>query len=305
MERQNTKIYWIVGLIVVGLILYNNNPEMFAISPSSNPNTVSYTNVNSLSGITLNGCWKERTVTSITQTKTKTWKVGWVYGCDCTQINTNKLRNDKTIYFYVTSDLLNYNQVKSYSASLESTLKSAIPFRNYNYVIYYQKYKSGKAWNSQGICNGNPDFRHITVSITPNDIETDNYIRGSAWPPTASISMPFQYQKNRPVIIHEFGHLFYLGHVITESYESGYKEYRTNYMISGSGGNRFMPWQEDIIVAWLGPNKIKSCYINNVQKYCYLDRYSKWMEMPVDTETYGILWIKDYVKPTRDPCLCR
>jgi hypothetical protein len=266
MEKQNTKIYWIVGLIVVGLILYNNNPEMFAIS-----NVTYQQRVSSLNGINLNQCWNSKLVIGISDLKDGKYTIYYVRGCNkVTQLNSTKnpictkligkdVKNKKTINVFIRSDVYSQQKIqRGYVTTLSNIMKMMdSPVKDYNYVYYYQSSKDACS-NMSGY---NDEF-NIKINIGYSVISwlgTHGYYDGE---------VQVQYDEPSGTMAHEIGHAFGLPDAYFGNYVKLHPEYKNNLMNKGmSVGAKFTKDQKNLIIMYMS-------YYTKQYKWDYFYKHS-------------------------------
>lgn len=286
MAKNKNIIYLIVGALIVGLILYNNNPRLFSVS--GNANSLSYTNVRDLTGITVGGCWNEKAVKSIDNKGKGIYKIGWVWGCNCYKISSPKGNADVTLYF--TSDIIKYRDLKVYADYVIRTLKSTDPYKNYNYAAIYQTEDSWIACDQT-----KPDANHIVISVT----NLDSKVAGQSG--IGHIFMSHEYMRKPGTLIHEFSHNYGLQHVASATGFLGYKrnphkEFKDNYMIPvvGVSKGKFLQFQKDIIIATI-TNKLRRCSeVKDKESICY----------PSSNGVLNLLELSEYPNPTPTKCPC-
>lgn len=253
MKSKNT-IWWIIG-IILSIILITQSTELFS---AFNINKLSYTNVKSLTGITVGGCWNEREVVSIQDMGKGIYKIAWLNGCNCQKWNT-PTRIDATLYFW--SDEIDYRSLKDYSNYVVKALKSNDLYKNYNFMTVYQRNKN----NYKGCDQTKKDANHIVIGVTTLESERTAGVSGIGF-----VEMSFKYKRRNNILIHEISHAYGLEHV-SDDMSSLYKN---NYMLPFISGSKsiFLQWQKDIIISILN-NKLQKCENSNI--ICYPDNNNK------------------------------
>jgi hypothetical protein len=190
---KNNKIFWIVGIIIVGLILYSSS-DLFAVSG------IKFKLVDKNVVLKAGDCWQEKTIINISAYSKSKNKIFYEDGCECIFLFKTG-GNGIVINVPISSDYMTYSEKKSYASYISSIYKSSFgPAKDFDYAFYVEK-SSGSCMKIMGakyICSPKAG---VFTTYSPG-------IFGGAANAFNKMTITSRSSRTKLVILHELGHMF-------------------------------------------------------------------------------------------------